>query len=92
MGHSHRRLMKLRAALLEIDPYCAYCRCELSEETATADHALPRSRGGRTTAVNIRLACWRCNNRKADRTPQEFYQLAPPIAAALAIDRTGDGP
>jgi 5-methylcytosine-specific restriction endonuclease McrA len=35
------------------------------------DHVIPKSRGGSSTWENLVAACFRCNNLKADRTPQE---------------------
>ena len=38
---------------------------------ATVDHVLPVSRGGRSSWGNTVTACYRCNQRKTDRTPHE---------------------
>jgi 5-methylcytosine-specific restriction endonuclease McrA len=59
-----------RLRLLQADPHCWYCGRELSEDTATFDHFIPRSRGGRNALFNGRLACQRCNARKADHLPE----------------------
>ncbi|UQN30506.1 HNH endonuclease [Brachybacterium kimchii] len=56
---------------------CAYCgrgvskrpRCD--ELLATVDHILPSSRGGESSWLNLVSSCKGCNNRKADRTPEE---------------------
>jgi 5-methylcytosine-specific restriction endonuclease McrA len=54
---------------------CAYCGRHASElrrdEGLTRDHVFPRSRGGTDTWENLLCACAPCNNRKADRTPEE---------------------
>jgi 5-methylcytosine-specific restriction endonuclease McrA len=50
---------------------CAYCGRALTMGTATLEHVLPRCRGGRTTLENIVAACWTCNCRKDDLTPDE---------------------
>src|SRR5699024_2478293 len=56
---------------------CAYCGRSVSKtparETllATVDHVLPSSRGGESSWTNLVSACKECNNRKADRTPEE---------------------
>ena len=47
---------------------CQYCG---SPEELTFDHIVPRSRGGRTTWINIVTACAPCNLRKGGRTPRE---------------------
>lgn len=49
------------------DGRCAYC----NGRPETVDHVLPRSRGGRTTWLNLVAACFPCNQAKADRTPEE---------------------
>ena len=49
------------------DGACAYC----GGKAETVDHVVPRSRGGRSTWQNLVAACRPCNQRKADRTPEE---------------------
>ena len=49
------------------DGACAYC----GGRAETVDHVQPRSRGGRSTWLNLVAACRTCNQRKADRTPEE---------------------
>jgi len=57
-----------RRGLLQRDDFeCAYC----GKRASTVDHVLPRSRGGRDTWENTVASCLRCNNVKADRTPEE---------------------
>lgn len=50
---------------------CMYCAQELPVRALTIDHIVPRSRGGRHTWTNTCSACARCNQKKADRTPEE---------------------
>ena len=55
---------------------CQYCgRTEAEARRAgvrlTRDHVMPLSRGGRDEWRNVVTACETCNNRKADRTPEE---------------------
>ena len=55
---------------------CLYCgRTEAQVRRGghrlTRDHVVPVSRGGRDTWRNVATACEPCNNRKADRTPDE---------------------
>lgn len=50
--------------MLKKDPFCFYCRCDLSGETATVDHVIPLSRGGSNRADNLKLACKGCNQDK----------------------------
>jgi 5-methylcytosine-specific restriction endonuclease McrA len=61
-----------RRGLLARDSYtCAYCGKLCAAREATVDHVLPVSRGGRSSWGNTVTACFRCNQRKADRTPHE---------------------
>lgn len=57
-----------KRAILTRDEYtCAYC----NGKADTVDHVMPQSRGGGNTWTNLVAACKRCNNKKADRTPDE---------------------
>ncbi len=50
---------------------CAYCgRLDLAERLER-EHIQPVSRGGRDTWMNVVAACRACNQRKANRTPEE---------------------
>ncbi len=46
---------------------CGYC----AGPAATIDHVVPRSRGGTNSWANLVACCRACNQRKADRTPEE---------------------
>jgi 5-methylcytosine-specific restriction endonuclease McrA len=46
---------------------CGYC----GKGANTVDHIVPRSRGGKTTWNNTVAACFKCNSKKANRTPKE---------------------
>jgi 5-methylcytosine-specific restriction endonuclease McrA len=50
---------------------CQYCARQVPRHLTTWDHVIPRSRGGKTTWTNIVVACLKCNQRKANRTPDE---------------------
>lgn len=50
---------------------CQYCRTKLPLKKLTFDHVVPRSKGGKTRWENIVMACYDCNERKADRTPKQ---------------------
>ncbi len=50
---------------------CQYCGTQPGTDELTIDHVLPRSRGGQSTWTNCVLACFQCNKRKADRTPEQ---------------------
>ena len=50
---------------------CLYCGREFSRPSLTRDHVLPLSKGGRDTWENVVSACFTCNSRKSNRTPQQ---------------------
>jgi len=50
---------------------CAYCGRRLSMTSGTIDHVVPRARGGPDAMTNVVACCWDCNQRKADRTPED---------------------
>lgn len=50
---------------------CQYCGDKFLAVELTLDHVMPKSRGGKTNWENIVSSCHPCNNKKADRTPQE---------------------
>ena len=50
---------------------CQYCGEKKSPRELTLDHVFPKSRGGDSSWENLTSACKKCNNKKADRTPEE---------------------
>lgn len=50
---------------------CQYCRKKFKTEDLSIDHVLPKSRKGPTTWENCVTSCFKCNNRKSDKTPGE---------------------
>ena len=50
---------------------CLYCGHEFSRPSLTRDHVLPLSKGGRDIWENVVTACYHCNSRKGNRTPQQ---------------------
>ena len=50
---------------------CLYCGGEFTVHDLSRDHVKPISRGGRDAWTNVVTSCRRCNNRKADRSPEE---------------------
>lgn len=63
---------------------CAYC----AGPATTADHVLPRSRGGRTVRSNLLPACSTCNTSKGDRTVVEWVRSGcAPVGARQLLDR-----
>jgi 5-methylcytosine-specific restriction endonuclease McrA len=50
---------------------CQYCGEVVPRVKATYDHVLPRDLGGKTKWDNIVIACFECNQRKRNRTPEQ---------------------
>lgn len=50
---------------------CQYCGERKQQRELTLDHVFPKSRGGKSSWLNLTTACQACNNKKADRTPEE---------------------
>ena len=65
------RSVSRKGLLLRDRNTCQYCGQTLPAGSLTLDHVVPRSRGGISAWENIVSACFPCNNRKGDRTPQE---------------------
>lgn len=61
-----------RKALVKRDKSsCQYCSKKLNASQVTIDHVLPRAQGGITSFTNCVVSCQVCNNKKADRTPEQ---------------------
>lgn len=97
-----RKLVKFsRANVYARDRWtCCYCGFKGSADELTFDHVIPRAKGGITCWENIVTACNPCNNRKADRLPQEagMFLKRKPIAPdwipifAIKVARSKDMP
>ena len=46
---------------------CQYCGVTVNKRTATLDHVLPQSYGGRSTWENSTTACAHCNSTKSNK-------------------------
>ena len=80
-----------RKNIFERDKYtCQYCGIKppnkkrnvkwLEKNNLNLDHIVPRSRGGKTTWLNVVASCYRCNSKKSDKTLEElgWKLLKPP--------------
>ena len=68
----HRAVKFSRINIFTRDRYtCQYCSKRFRTEELTFDHVVPIAKGGKKTWENIVTACWRCNNKKSGRTPEE---------------------
>ncbi len=50
---------------------CLYCGQQFIRPQLTRDHVMPLSKGGLDIWENVVSACFHCNSRKANRTPQQ---------------------
>lgn len=50
---------------------CLYCGERPPRQHLTRDHVKPTSKGGADIWENVVTACYHCNSRKANRTPQQ---------------------
>jgi len=85
-----QRSSSQRNRILARDRYCCqYCGIKGTAFGLTIDHILPVSRGGTTSPENLVAACFACNQRKGDRTPEEARMplLKNPAALVYGIDR-----
>lgn len=65
------RSVSRKGILLRDGFTCQYCGVRKAAGDLTKDHVIPRSRGGDSSWENIVSACFPCNNKKGNRTPQE---------------------
>ena len=50
---------------------CQYCNKKLQMDEVTLDHIIPQSRGGIDSWTNLVASCFKCNLKKAAKTPKE---------------------
>ncbi|MGY0619043.1 HNH endonuclease [Lysobacter sp. A378] len=78
-GHARSRAINptpslTNPALFARDAHlCLYCGDEFHRPQLTRDHVMPVSRGGRDIWENVVSACFHCNSRKGNRTPQQAH-------------------
>ena len=67
--HFTRTLRPNRNRIYKRDGHsCVYCG---SSKNLTLDHVIPKSRGGTNDWTNLVTSCFKCNLKKANRTPEE---------------------
>ncbi len=67
LHHRARSGVSKKGVLARDKRTCIYC----GRRGDTVDHLQPQSRGGTNSWLNLAACCHSCNNRKADRTPEE---------------------
>lgn len=64
---------EFRKKIFERDGYqCLYCQ---ATEDLILDHFIPFEQGGATHPMNLVTCCVRCNDRKHDRSPAEYFAV-----------------
>jgi hypothetical protein len=59
--------IRIRKVLLDVHgPYCWLCNTRIRGEEPSLDHIVPRSKGGRNSIANLRLAHKRCNTARGN--------------------------
>ena len=48
---------------------CYYCNVPVDINTATMDHIVPLSKGGKSTKANLAVCCKKCNTDKKNTDP-----------------------
>jgi len=77
-------MTKVKAELyIESDGKCSICGRSIPISEATLDHIYPKSKGGKNTRDNLRLACLVCNSIKNNRTGKEVMQTIRSITGKL---------
>lgn len=82
----------VRATLATYGTRCHLAGPRCIGRATTADHLVPRSRGGPDALVNLRPACAPCNRQRGDMTLDEWRQLYGRTTHQLTPSRnwTGD--
>lgn len=61
-----------RKNILMRDRYtCQYCHESFSGNELTLDHVLPRAQNGESSWENLVAACYPCNHKKSNKTPEQ---------------------
>ena len=67
-----RKRGNLRKFLLESDKCCLVCG-QTALNSLTIDHIVPLSKGGTNDKINFIFLCTRCNKKKSDLNPLEWF-------------------
>lgn len=77
MGYSKRSRKVHRRLLAETGGCCIYCGRRLDEFSASIEHIIPLSRGGKNEEINIVASCMPCNYLKYTLFVKDFIALLP---------------
>lgn len=69
--HDYQPPLSNPALFRRDDHICLYCGQQFPVRLLSRDHVVPISRQGRDVWTNVVTACKSCNNKKANRTPEQ---------------------
>ena len=78
--------MTLDALIQRDGAVCVWCGREPWRRDLTAEHLMPRSRGGRTSLENLTVACRTCNKRRGTRPVVAFARAQLDLGAAVQTE------
>lgn len=69
---NYAKLIFSRKSVFKRDKFtCQYCGEVLKSGQVTVDHIIPKSIGGLSSFTNCTTSCYKCNNKKGSRTPEQ---------------------
>ncbi len=78
--------MTLEELIARDGPLCVWCGREVWRADLTAEHLLPRSRGGRGEPENLTVACRRCNRRRRSRGVAAYVRSLTRAGTSARLD------
>jgi 5-methylcytosine-specific restriction endonuclease McrA len=79
---------RFRSAIFEAWGWqCAYCDRQLTANTATIDHIVPKHKGGHNTRNNLACCCNSCNKSKASSLPFDWLKEGHPLYSEERVSR-----
>jgi len=73
--HDPEALFRKDCILRKTQRKCCYCGVNLTVETMTVEHLVPRSKGGNGRRWNLLAACGICNGLRGSMSLDEFYKM-----------------
>lgn len=71
----HVARLSKRNVFLRDGHKCQYCDIKITEDTASLDHVIPQSKGGRGSWDNLVTACKLCNSKKGDKNQMQPHRM-----------------
>lgn len=65
---NNRRFKRIRQYVIQRDGlFCCYCNQQLTQDNATMEHIVPKSKGGVFNTSNLTVSCANCNNNRGNK-------------------------